>query len=264
MFYNHNIYIVLILGIILFYLGRVLAKKINNNIFVILLLITISLPAISFIFYYFHLIDNKIDYIEFRSINNIEILTIFLGLLIGYISKITSKNVKDRKGFSIYLGLTVIFLLIPFIKPIISPVNKYNKIQNKWKDDICIQTTGSTCGPSSMATIFKFYGINKTEEEIARNAFTSGSSTELWYLIRYARNQGLKVKVYNNKKLNEIPSPAIIGTKIGGNVGHFITILEKKDNKFIIGDSLTGKKEMEQNDFEKEYVYDGIGIHIMK
>lgn len=267
MFYNYNIYFVLIIGIVLFFIGRLLCEKINSNklkVKILLILILISIPAMSFIIYYFHVIDNQIWYIEFRSINNIEKLTMFLGILIGYISKLLEKKGRDTKRIIIYLGMNLIFLIIPFIKPIISPIKRNNTFENEWKDGVCIQTTGSTCGPSSLATILKFYGIEKTEEEISKKAFTSGTSTEIWYLIRYARKEGLKVKVYKNKDIKETETPAIIGTKLGENIGHFITILSIKDNKLIIGDSLEGKKEMTEEEFLKEYRYEKIGISIKR
>jgi len=46
-----------------------------------------------------------------------------------------------------------------------------------------LQSTGSTCGPAALATIFNYYGISKSEEEIARAAFSSSSGTENWTIV---------------------------------------------------------------------------------
>ena len=88
-------------------------------------------------------------------------------------------------------------MLIPFIKPILLPVKAYSKIENKWQDNICIQTTNSTCGPSSLATLFKFEGIEKTEEEIAKDK-------QIQEKIDAKKEEDRKIKKEKEEKVKEI------------------------------------------------------------
>lgn len=65
-------------------------------------------------------------------------------------------------------------------------------MRDAWEDGVCLQSTMATCGPCSLATVFRSLGEPKTEAAIARGAFNSMTSTESWYLLRYARRQGLR------------------------------------------------------------------------
>ena len=82
--------------------------------------------------------------------------------------------------------------------------------------------------------------------------------------MRYARKNGLKVKLYNRKNINEIPAPSIIGTKLRSNVGHFIVLLDIIDNKFLIADSLGGRMLLTEKEFSEDYKYQNFAVHIYK
>ena len=66
-------------------------------------------------------------------------------------------------------------------------------IHDQWDGGACLQSTPSTCGPASIATILRSLGFPASEREVARNAFTYAGGTEAWYLARYVRSQGLNV-----------------------------------------------------------------------
>ncbi|HOM02358.1 MAG TPA: C39 family peptidase [Acetivibrio sp.] len=158
----------------------------------------------------------------------------------------------------------MILIIIPFIKPIIRPVSRNSQFQDRWKDGVCLQSTGSTCGPSALATIFNYYGISKSEQEIARASFSSSSGTENWYLIRYAEKNGLKTEVSYKNSLEDVPVPSIIGTYINGRIGHFITILGKEGDRFVVGDSLKGRLLLTEKEFNEYYTFSNFVLHLKK
>ena len=168
---------------------------------------------------------------------------------------------KRGRLFYGFLRVTLIVLMIviittPFIKPILSPVEKYTEFHDRWRDEVCLQSGSSTCGPSSLATIFRAYDIHTTEENISRNCYTCGTGTENWYLIRYAEKNGFKVRLIYSRNLNEIPCPSILGVRLG-NIGHFVTLLENRGEHLIIGDPLCGKETLKQQRFRTRYAFDG-------
>ena len=263
---NYNMFISLILGSFLFLAGYKLSSIVNRNsqrlMFTVLFLF-LSIPGLSFVIYYLHLIKEPIWYVEFRSINNIEVIVSFFGLFFGFTASIIRKFIKFG-GKAINLCLFIVCLgmiFIPFCKPVLLPL-KESGFKDSWKDGVCMQSKSSTCGPSSFATIFSYYGINKSEREIAQAAFSCGSGTENWYLIRYARKNDLKIECMYKETLAEVPVPSVIGTRIGGGAGHFITVLGKDKDKFIIGDSLRGRLLLSQEEFNQWYDFEGFVMNV--
>lgn len=265
MFYNPNIFYSLILGLIFFYSWIRINSKLwekNYRIWIIVLLLTLSIPGILFDVYYLHYFDDMYWNIEFRSINNIEILNSFLGLTIWYIF---AWNIKHSKlQHFIYLLFTILLITIPYAKPILMPLELGNKVDDRRSNNICMQSTQSTCGPCTIATILKYYNINKTERDVAQASFTSNSSTELWYLIRYVRNLWLKADIIYTDKAENLPTPSLVWTTVMSSYGHFISLLKNKDWIFTIWDSISGKKELSIKKFNKIYEFHWYGIHIYK
>lgn len=257
MYLNPNIYLSFLLSVFFFYLGFAISRSIKDKRFKNLIIISsiiIALPGFSMIIYYFHMIETPNWYITFRSIKGIEITNSLIGLPIGIFAGNKNKRILFR-------GLAILLVLIPYLKPIIRPLSV--NITPNWIDNVCIQSTGATCGPSSLATIFNHFGIKSTEMEIARKSFSCSSGTEIWYILRYAKKKGLDYDISNIQELNELEFPSIIGTKLTS-IGHFITILDKKDNRWIIGDPLLGRLEMDNKEFEKRYKLDGMMIKFIK
>lgn len=54
----------------------------------------------------------------------------------------------------------------------------------RWKDDVCLQSTGFTCTPSAAATLLKVYGVQSSESEMAVRCATSRSGTHVLGLAR--------------------------------------------------------------------------------
>lgn len=266
MFINNNLFISLILGVSLYFIGRKLSAVFARQVLFLgisMLLFILCIPGLSFITYYLHIISEPIWYIEFRSINGIEIILSMFGLYFGFISGNihNNKNGRHLTMNIILLCATVVLISIPFIKPLTLPVGNLDDFENSWKDDVCLQSRSSTCGPASLATVFKYYGLNITEVSIAKAAFSCRTGTENWYLIRHARRSGFEVKCLSVAKLSDVPVPSIIGTNLGS-VGHFITLLGKDNGQFTIGDSLVGRLVLSQDEFNKRYKFKNFAMYI--
>lgn len=248
-FINPNLIPTLALAVICSGVGNSLAKKEGKYPLWEIVFSLLTLPALSFIVYYFHWFEPGFFYIEFRAIPYVEVLTGFAALAIAYFPK---KYLLAMFQYGIVNAMIAIcFVMIPFMKPILSPILRV--LEDDWKDGVCMQSCGSTCGPSSLATIYKYYDISQTEQAIAEKSFSCASSTEIWYLIRYARQHHLQVKCEKIQGIETVTVPAILGTIVGTTSGHFVTLLGKEGEYYFIGDPLRGKVKLTATEFNEFY-----------
>lgn len=256
-FPNYHLFISLIAGFCCFAAGFQLKKRLKNRMirtFLLVLFLLLALPGLLMVGYYFHVVKAGIWFIEFRTIHHIEVINALLGLGFGY--WFSGKNSR-------WLGVVLLIVLlgIPYIKPIIRPLT-IDK-ENGWSGEVCLQSTGATCGPASLATIFNVFGIHKQEYEIAKASYSSNSGTEIWYLLRYAKSNGLNYTCSIKKSIMEVHPPAIVGVYLG-NIGHFITVLEIQPDSVIVGDPLDGRNEYPKEKFDQVYRMDGFVVEFGK
>ena len=255
---NYNIFLSLGIGIILYFIGTFIGRNIRNkNLKLALLLIAfiLSIPGLLMILYYLHFFKLSVWYVDLRTTEFIEVSNSFMGFFIGLLTPF-------RQRLFLNISVVIVLLIIPYIKPIIRPLSVTE--EKGWSDNVCLQSTGATCGPSCLATIFKHFGIDKTESEIAKACYTCGSGTEIWYLLRYARSQGLNYTCSVQDNINSTRPPAIVGVKLG-TIGHFITLLGRNNSNYIIGDPLNGKAEISQEQFNYSYTkLDGLIVEFYK
>lgn len=252
---NPNFFISLFIAIVLFVIGFILAKRVEKkslNVMIILSLIA-TFPGISMVLYYFHLFETPHWYINFRTIPAIELSVSFIGLFLGLLSNDNNKFLLN--------GITLLLVFMPFMKPIVRPL--VVKKSTEWREKVCVQSTGATCGPSCFATILKYYNIESTEYEWTKNSYTCSTGTEIWYLLRYGKHKGFEYKLSQINSFSQLKYPSIIGTKLS-TIGHFVTVLGKVEDKYIIGDPLTGKLALTKAEFENKYSLDGLMIEFSK
>lgn len=221
----------------------------------VLALVSLSIP----ITYVLNSVGENPLYATFRAYPYTELLIVLFAPLMGCVNGLLTTH----KNNSVVTGLCLIIMLsyvsLPFAKPLIRPLQK--DLQNKWSNDVALQSSASTCGPSSLATIFKYYGKEDTEANIAKQAYTSASSTENWYLARYADDQGFNYQFLTIAELDKVPTPAIIGVRLGS-MGHFITLLNKHNGLYEIADSLSGKSFLSLEQFNQQYRYTGFVLNL--
>lgn len=218
----------------------------------------LAAPTILFAVYYFHILPEKAWLYTLRSWPGSELLALFLGGAGGALA-----TLLPRFLLIVPLGLTLATASLPYLKMTMSPLDA-RELREKWENDVCLQSTSSTCGPASAASILRFLNYPSSEREIATAAHTSSSGTEAWYLARYLRSRGLSAKFdFRDTFAPSIPLPAIVGVKIGA-FGHFIAVLKISDGIVTLVDPLSGKRDVKLSDFMKEYSFTGFHLLIAK
>lgn len=246
----------LVCALAFFFLGRYLWLRHSGYLLKgILLFISIlcSIPAFLLVIYYLHWFDDAILFYQFRTMPFSELSACGVGLFAGIISVLFKKH----KLVSCPFVLCMLFLgiFIPHSKSILYPAD-YNALDNRWINGICRQSCNSTCGPASAATILKHCGIDATEQELARECYSYIGGTEIWYISRALHKRGLSCQfaILKEKPYN-LPYPSIAGIDIGS--GHFITILDKEDDTYILGDPLIGRKKINEEDLFRRIKFTG-------
>ena len=126
----------------------------------------------------------------------------------------------------------------------------------------------SICGPASLKMVFDYYGIDKTEEEIARLAGTTEDlGTDEEGIKKAAESFGFKVEIKNESSLEDIQNylskktPVIVNWFSRGRIdyddsqvpdGHYSVVVGLDDEFIYLQDPEIGKlRKIERNDFMK-------------
>jgi predicted double-glycine peptidase len=222
----------------------------------------LAIPAGMFASYYVFSIPAARWFIEMRALNGSEITSGLIGALLG-IMFASSKLRSARLNMPILVFSTMIALvmfLLPFAKQVFLGV-KYSDLGDEWIEEVCLQTSGYTCVPACAATVLLLQDVRFTERELARDAGTTRTGTEAWYLIRALRKRGYEPQYHKVKLLKQIPVPSIVGVRIG-DMGHVIVLLEKDDDGVVVGEPLMGRRKYSWQRFKKRYRPTGTYITI--
>lgn len=241
----------------LFWLGIQAERRLKRKTrtFVSIVAVILSMPCLLYAFYYAHFFDNAAWFYNFRAIGYTELLASGVGLIGGFLYSLTDpESVGEKSAIP-----TVLFILlaIPFIKPVITPLD-YEQLRVSCDGEVCLQSTPSTCGPTSAANILKSFGQPASEKQLAIEAYTYRGGTENWYLSRALRSRGFDTKVFVDSTLPpELPAPSIAGVVLAGGAGHFIALLSQEGNDVTLVDPLVGKLVIPRASLEKQYRFTG-------
>ena len=254
----------LILALVLFYLGeKYFAKQegIKAKVLYLVASFLLGLPGLFYAFYYLHIFPEMKWYYEIRAWPYTELLACGAGLFVGSLAEVLKKVKLASRGFLI--SLLVIGVSIPHLKPIMAPLD-YSLLQETWKDDVCLQSTQSSCGAASAATVFKSLGEDVSEEELVRECFTYRGGTENWYLARAFRKRGFQLNYRMEKGfVEDLDYPLIAGVKMDG-FGHFIAILGIENVEVITADPLVGRKVIALSRIDSEYDFTGFFMEVSR
>jgi len=218
----------------------------------------LALPGLGFAAYYTHLIPDSAAYFEFRSWPGTELLL----LPVGWAGGLLSARAPGRLRILLLL-LTAAVVVLPVLKPIIGPIPA-DVLKDTWKGEICLQSTPSTCGPASAATILRSLGIRSTESELAAEAHSYVGGTEAWSLARAIRRRGVQVRFQTGPEWDPGSSlPAIVGVKVFG-TGHFIALLSREGDRFRVGDPLEGEAWLNEAELRERYSFTGFSMKIFR
>jgi hypothetical protein len=201
-------------------------------------LLPLALPTLAFVGYYLKFFSEPVWLYQIRAIPGSELLAALAGVPAGAFFRKTPRLAR-------WVIPLILFLLLfaPYLKFWLLPLNR-SLLKETWKDGVCLQSTPSTCGPASAATLCKFLGVDLTERELATESFSTATGTENWYLVRALRRYGLTATwVKTPPDPHALIYPAIAGTQLGGagGAGHFIVVLNKTPDGYLIADPVYGK-----------------------
>jgi hypothetical protein len=217
----------------------------------------LSVPACLMALYYLHVFPEWAWFYTLRSWPGSEFCVVPLGAASALFATLLSRTllVLPLGGF---LGAS----LVPYLKPLLGPIEEKD-FADHWEEGVCRQSTYSTCGPASLATILRSHGVKVTEREIARSAHSYQGGTEAWYLARYARAKGMETRfVFREFFDPEAEFPAIVGVKIGAS-GHFIAVLDCMDGRVTVADPLYGREILSLDEFHERYRSTGFHLVIV-
>ncbi len=233
-------------------------RKVKTRLCICAGFVLLSVPSLLFASYYLHILPECAWFYELHSWRGAEFFVIFLGGAAGAAASLLPRFLLGLPLFAL-LALGV----APYIKPIAAPLSE-SSIHEQWREDACLQSTGATCGPASVSTILRQFGVSANEREAAKAAFTYAGGTEAWYLARYVRSKGLNAHFDFEKTF--FPSsglPAVVGVRIGG-VGHFIAVLDVNGNQVTFADPIFGKEHVSMPDFQRRYQFTGFHMVVSR
>ena len=247
----------------LFYLGSFLGKSAvsrSRRLWLLLAGVILAAPGLLFVFYYTHLFDNAAWFYSFRILRFTEFLPAGLGLLAGVLYAWWEPETLGER-LVVPTVLTVL-VLIPFLKPLLDPL-ELDRLRDHCEGEVCMQSTFSTCGPSSAATLLKAFGLAASEKQLARECLTSRGGTEIWYIARAFERRGFRPQVLIQPAESlALPSPAIAGVVLPGGAGHFIAIMSETSEDVTIGDPMKGKLMVRRSDLKNYYHFTGFFLVI--
>jgi peptidase C39-like protein len=255
MFFNWLLIPTTALAFTLFALGTLAGRRFHSRAILLSIGLLLAIPGLLFVFYYTHLFDRAAWFYNFRAMPGTELFACGLGFLAGLIYGWSEPQTMGER-IVLPLGLFVLVLL-PFCKPILVPLDT-GALKQTCEGEVCLQSTPSTCGPASTATLLKSMGIHSSEMELAREAYTYRGGTESWYLARTFRRRGLAAKVViQEPDASSVPAPSIAGVLLGGGAGHFIAILNESPSEVTVADPLKGKLVIPRSELTRAYRFTG-------
>ncbi len=256
MLINPTVYPTFVTAVLLFWLGR----KFFSSRVLLFTAILLAQPCIVSDLFYTHLLDRWIWFCTFRAAPYSELTFAGIGLLAGMLY---GRMAPESFGEKLVVPVALFVVLgLPFSKSALAPVD-LSLLKPVCNTEVCLQSTTSTCGPSSAATILKLHGVQSSERELARAAFTYKGGTESWYLARALRNRGFKTEfILQRTESANIPAPSIAGVVLPGGTGHFIAILDSTPEAITIGDPLSGKSVIRRADLRKQYQFTGFFLSV--
>jgi predicted double-glycine peptidase len=249
-------------ALLLFAAGQLSVRRcrtFKQNIALSSLWLILGVPGFLLPLYYLHMFDDALWFYEFRSFPFMELTAMGAGLFAGALAELTKGSKLISRTFLIVI--LVLGIVAPHMKPILAPVASH-RFSDRWTDDVCMQSTPSSCGAASAATIFRNLGESLSEQDVAKECFTYLGGTENWYIARAFRRRGYTVTYRTERGLpDDLRTPAIAGVRIGG-VGHFIAILENSSDTFVTGDPLVGREVVNKNEINKKFDFTGFFMEI--
>jgi len=255
----------ILLTVPLFWVGMTLQRKTQSRLLrflFVLVGIVIAVPGFLLVVYYTHLFDSARWFYAFRTSRFSEISVCGLGWIAGAFYSWLDPETLGGKLF--WPAALFAFVSFRFIKPVLDPID-LDKLQDHYPGGACLQTTYSTCGPASSASLLQAFGQDASEQQLARESFTSKGGTEIWYLARAFRRRGFRTNfVIQSPDHIFPPSPSIAGVVLRGGQGHFIALLNDEAGRMTVVDPLKGKFVVTSEQQKAKYRFSGLFLVVRR
>ena len=223
-----------------------------------------ALPAFTFALYYTGWLGEPQWLYWFRAQPYTELSAAGLGGLAGRLEFHRRQHPRLQRSVSAFFipFLALLCLSAPYLKQVFLRPD-WSHFEDRWEGEVCRQSTESSCGPAAAATFLRHFGIQATERTLAEESFTTRRGTENWYLLRTLHRHGSKARsVVLSPGLDHLQFPAIAGVKLKtlDNTGHFIALLGKQGDRFIIGEPVNGREELSRETLAERYTFTGFYI----
>jgi len=264
---NHMFWPTFFFAVLFFLAGMNAERRFSTNLsrkLFLLLAGIAALPGVLFASYYTKLLGEPIWLYRFRAMPGSELTAAGVGLIAGFTHQVRHKHPwmkRQLRNFTVPAILAVV-IGAPYVKPVIRPLNT-KQLRENWEDGVCIQSTPSTCGPASAATIARALGRPVTEAELARESLSYAGGTENWYLARALRRRGFAVDFcFYEPDAGSLPTPTIAGVKLPQGTGHFIALLTYDGTNYVCNDPLTGRFQATHAELTGGYRFTGFFLRI--
>ena len=256
----------LLLSLVLFFTGLEIARSLKSSSVFLIISMMAATPAILFAAYYTKTFGEAEWFYRFRSWPFTEFSAAGIGFLGGWFQYRREECPRIKKIVSAFFipGLMLLCVTAPYLKQIFLRPD-WSSFSDRWSEGVCLQSSESSCGPASAATLLHAFGKQATEYELAKESFTTRRGTENWYLLRTIRRHGVDANYLITLPGNDrIRHPAIAGVKLKDcpEAGHFIAILDGNNGRFIIGDPLNGREEVSRKQIAERYLFTGFYVLI--
>ena len=175
---------------------------------------------------------------------------------------VTKRKFHPLLIISTALTITVsLFFCVIYFGPSIWIHQELKNLQTTFsKDGICLQTTGSTCGPAAAVTVLSQLSIEAQESDLAiMSKCTLERGTTCEQLARAIKKlygkKGIECSICEFNSIEQLKEscPIIAAIKLSSVVGHYTVVLEVTDDKVIVGDPIAGKKEWSYEYFRNKW-----------
>lgn len=125
------------------------------------------------------------------------------------------------------------------------------------EDGIVMQSTETTCGPASAATLLSINGVHATEQEMAKYCLTDSARGTRWlgiYRGLKLKTRGTDLEVVATNEFQTSDLPAIVIVENGSIRGsHALVITGASKTSYFISDPCLGMCVIDKKGFENHY-----------
>jgi len=172
-----------------------------------------------------------------------------LVVLVFSIAALQQKRRRERRLASLLVLVCALYFVRSGLWMVRPPVPDLG--ETKIQHGVCIQSTGYTCVAASLVTLLHHHGIEATETEMARLCHTevNGGATDSRAIRALEKKLAgrpfeIRYERMDYARLREIDMPCMVSTKFGFYINHMIPVLAADEETVMLGDPLTGRREV--------------------